>query len=109
MNINYQVHKDILEHLREISRNSENEVCGFVIENGNKFIQCENIHPEPKNYFLISPKDYIWERDTILFHSHPAHGDVIGFSDWDVQNQFYFQLKMLLYSVKYDEFYFKDP
>jgi hypothetical protein len=59
------------------------------------------------NYFLISPKQCVFEDDSILFHSHPLHSDLIGFSDWDLENQQYFYLKMVVYSVKNNEFYYQ--
>jgi len=43
-----------------------------------------------------------------LFHSHPAHSNLIGFSDWDLKNQQYFYLKMIVYSVNNNEFYYKS-
>jgi len=104
---NCQIHKDLIHELKKKSIASEKEICGFIVEN-QKFIECENIHPDPYHYFLISPNHYIWGDDVILFHSHPKICEEKGFSKWDLENQFYFQLKMLLYSVKYDEFYFSD-
>lgn len=108
MNINYQIHKNTLKLLREKSIDSDKEICGFIVD-GEKFIECKNIHPDPYHYFLISPNHYIWGNNVILFHSHPKTCEDEGFSEWDLENQFYFQLKMLLYSVNYDEFYFRHP
>lgn len=107
MNTNCPIHKDLLEKLKKISINSEKEICGFIVDN-KKFLQCENIHPDAENYFLISPSACVWGDDVILFHSHPRKCAENGFSDWDLENQFYFQLKMLLYSVNNDRFYFRD-
>lgn len=101
-----QVNKKILELLREKSINSNKEICGFIVDG--KFIETTNIHPHPEYYFLINPNECIWGDNVILFHSHIKENENLGFSEWDLENQFYFQLKMLLYSVKYDEFYFKD-
>ena len=108
MNTNYQLDENLMAELKMKSVRSEKEICGFILES-NDFVEVKNVHPDPKNYFLISPADYIWEKGAILFHSHPSHIDTYGFSKWDLENQFYFQKKMLLYSVKYDEFYFKAP
>jgi hypothetical protein len=66
------------------------------------------MHPDPFNYFLISPKECLFDDDVILFHSHPAHCDLIGFSEWDLKNQEFFYLKMLVYSVNNNEFYYKS-
>ena len=83
---------------------------GLIKQNDvyDEFIECDNLHPDPINYFLISPKDCIFDDDVILFHSHPAHCDLIGFSEWDLKNQQYFYLKMLVYSVNNNEFYYKS-
>jgi hypothetical protein len=48
------------------------------------------------------------EHDVVLFHSHPAHSNLVGFSDWDLKNQEYFYLKMIVYSVNNNEFYYKS-
>lgn len=90
---------------------SDNEVCGFVVKNKNnqyQFVNCENLHPEKDKYFLVSPSQYLLYHDDILFHSHPITCESEGFSDWDLENQNYHCLDMLLYSVKYDRFYFKE-
>lgn len=105
MDIGFPVRKQILYKLKKISIESEKEVCGYVINN--EFLQKENIHPDPFRYFVISPNECIWAKDAILFHSHPLKADIKGFSEWDLENQFYFQIDMLLYSVKYNRFYFK--
>lgn len=111
MIIDFQIKKELKELLKNKSIHSENEICGFLIKKNDiydEFIECDNLHPDPINYFLISPKQCIFEDDVILFHSHPAHSKLIGFSEWDLQNQNYFYLKMLVYSVNNDEFYYKS-
>lgn len=109
MTINF-LHDELLKKLKIISINSYEEVCGFLIKKNDGYIfkQCENMHPDPKNYFLISPKEYDFSDGTIVFHSHPKNTNDKGFSDWDLENQFYFSLPMLLYSVNNDRFYYKD-
>ena len=107
----FPVKNELVEILQNRSRNSKNEICGFLKKhNGfyDTFLECKNIHPDPRNYFLISPKDCIFEEDVILFHSHPDHSDLIGFSEWDLENQKYFCLNMLVYSVNNDSFYYKS-
>jgi len=106
MNINF-LPKNLLSDLEEKSKNSSEEICGFVIDN--EFMQVKNSHPDPQNYFLISPKECVWQKDAILFHSHPIHANTKGFSNWDIENQKCSQFKMLLYSVKYNEFYYREP
>lgn len=100
---------ELLNELKEISINSEEEICGFLIKSNDDYFfkRCKNIHPDPKNYFLISPKEYNFDDGTIVFHSHPKNPDDKGFSDWDLENQFYFCLPMLLYSVINNEFHYK--
>ncbi len=107
----FQVKKELLEILKQKSINSNTEICGFLIKKNtiyDEFIQCVNMHPDPVNYFLISPKECIFDDDVVLFHSHPAHSNLIGFSDWDLKNQQYFYLKMIVYSVNNNEFYYKS-
>lgn len=109
MNINF-LQPNLLDELKNYSE-SENEVCGFIVktdENAYKYINCQNLHPQKDKYFLISPLDYLLYKDGVLFHSHPAHSDTEGFSEWDIENQNYHCLDMLLYSVKHNKFYFKE-
>ena len=111
MIIDFHLKKELSELLKQKSINSEKEICGFLIKQNDvydEFIECDNLHPDPINYFLISPKDCLFDDAVILFHSHPAHCDLIGFSEWDLKNQQYFYLKMLVYSVNNNEFYYKS-
>ena len=107
---NYQINTNIfkeslLKELREKSVNSEFEICGFVFNGW--FLEKSNVHPDKKNFFVISSKDCIWDKSAVLFHSHPKHIHRKGFSEWDIENQYYFNLDTLLYSVNNDEFYFR--
>ena len=97
---------DLLKVLKRLSLESEKEICGFIYDE--KFIEKENIHPDPFNYFLISPKECIWKNGSVLFHSHPRHIETAGFSEWDLENQCFFDMDMVLYSVNNDEFYYKE-
>ena len=111
MIIDFHLKKELSKLLKQKSIDSNKEICGFLIKKDSiydQFIECNNVHPDPINYFLISPKECIFDDDVILFHSHPAHCDLIGFSEWDLKNQEYFYLKMLVYSVNNDEFYYKN-
>ena len=110
MTTNYQLKDNILSALKKKSLDSDKEICGFIKFSNDcdeYFEECENLHPDPFNYFLISPRQYIQNQNSILFHSHPKHCKSYGFSDWDLENQKYFTLDMLLYSVNDDKFYFK--
>lgn len=102
-----EVKKYILDLLEKESIKSSEEICGFIID-GEKFVMCKNMHPDPKNFFLIDPKDCIWEENVVLFHSHPKHAKEEGFSSWDLENQAYSGFPMLLYSVNNKKFYFKN-
>lgn len=107
---NCPVENEILIHLKNLSVSSSEEICGFITKDGDSYsnyISCCNVHPDKKNFFLINPLEYILDKDVILFHSHPSHSPLDGFSEWDIENQKYFCLDMLLYSVNKDKFYFK--
>tara|TARA_Y100000361_G_C11079860_1_gene300406 strand:+ start:15 stop:341 length:327 start_codon:yes stop_codon:yes gene_type:complete len=101
---NIKKNKRLLSELKDISVSCDEEVCGFIKDN--EFHARKNAHPDPKNFFLIAPSDCVWGDDVVLFHSHPRHAGLKGFSDWDLQNQKIFDLSMVLYSVKNDEFYY---
>ena len=97
--------KSLLKKLIKISIPSKKEICGFIL--GGDFLQKENIHPDPERFFLVNPCDCVWDEGVVLFHSHPDNIKLKGFSDWDLENQKYFELDMLLYSVNNNKFYFK--
>ena len=108
---NYQdLNKNLLEELRKESLSSDDEICGFLVKKNNNdyFKKMVNMHPNPKNFFLISPKESDYSDGCIVFHSHPERVKEKGFSEWDLENQKYFYLPMLLYSVNNDEFYYKN-
>ena len=109
MNTDFPVNGKLLDELRELSKASKIEVCGFIIYKNNDcyYKSCKNLHPDGSNFFVIDPKECVFE-NSILFHSHPQHVDLDGFSDWDLENQRYFCLPMLLYSVNRDVFYYKS-
>lgn len=108
---NYQdLDNAILEELKKESVSSEEEICGFLIKQENSYVfrKKTNLHPNPKSFFLISPKETVYSKECIVFHSHPKHVKEEGFSDWDIENQKYFYMPMLLYSVNNDKFYYKN-
>jgi proteasome lid subunit RPN8/RPN11 len=104
MNINF-LPKILLEQLEILCKSSDIEICGFI--NNDKFIECKNLHPDPYHYFLISHEDYLKNIDSILFHSHPHNCDDEGFSAWDIENQQFHCLDMLLYSVNLNRFFYR--
>lgn len=110
MIINCPVEKNLLKKLKQISIISDDEICGFLIKEKNMYVDyipCANLHPDKKNFFLINPSSYVFNEEIGLFHSHPKHCLLNGFSEWDLENQKYFCLDMLLYSVNNDKFYFQ--
>jgi proteasome lid subunit RPN8/RPN11 len=115
MNINFQADRDIsdVESLKNICKNTENEVCGFLIKNSDSnkydFIQRKNVHPDPIHHFLIDPKDSFFDKEIIVFHSHGLKCESgYGFSEDDLENQKFFNMPMLLYCVYIDRFFYKN-
>ena len=56
------INDKILAEIKNYSvANRHKEVCGFVVleKDDLLFIKTENKHPDEKNFFLISPKDYL--------------------------------------------------
>lgn len=98
--------ESLLLDLKKYSCSSDEEICGFIMNC--EFFARKNIHPDPFNFFLIDPKDYMLEENVIVFHSHPKHIEKNGFSDWDLENQRFFDRDMVLYSVYNNEFYYKQ-
>ena len=96
--------KKLLLELKEKSVGSSKEICGYL--KNEIFYERKNSHPYPEKYFLIDPSSCMWGEDVVLFHSHPDKNELIGFSDWDMENQKFFCLDMVLYSVNNDEFYY---
>ncbi len=103
MTINFP--DNLLSYLKNISIASDIEIVGFIDKN-NQFEQKPNIHPDSSNYFLINPKEYDNLDNITLFHSHPNHIELDGFSEWDLENQKWSCLPMLLYSVKHGKFHY---
>lgn len=115
MSTNFQADRDIsnIDLLKTICKNTQNEICGFLIKNSNNnkydFIQRQNIHPDPLHHFLIDPKQCFFDKDVIVFHSHGIQSELAeGFSEDDLENQRYFNMPMLLYCVYIDRFFYKD-
>ena len=96
--------KSLLSELKKESCLSKKEICGFI--KNEIFNKVKNSHPDPENFFLINPADCVWGEEVVLFHSHPTHIAIQGFSDWDLENQRFFTLDKVLYSVNNDEFYY---
>lgn len=68
----------------------EAECCGFVINN-EIYIPCKNISSDPKNYFEISPDDWITAEQqgviTAIVHSHPNGLPILSEADQFYQQQ----------------------
>lgn len=111
MTIKCPVNQNLLEYLKKISIESQDEICGYIKKNNGSydiFQKHDNMHPDSKNYFIIDPKSIKDNEDSILFHSHPAQITNDGFSDWDLENQQYYCLDMLVYGVNSNKFYYKS-
>ena len=71
----------ILNHANQCG---ETECCGFVINN-KTYVPCENISADPKNYFEISPDDWITAEQqgtiTAIVHSHPNGLPILSEAD----------------------------
>lgn len=97
-----------MDEIKSCSKNNlDKETCGFVVEKENDtlFIEVENKHPDAKNFFLISPKDYLNIKNNFkivcLFHSHISNA---FFSELDIFYQKYHNMNMLLYNIETDQF-----
>lgn len=68
----------------------EAECCGFVINN-EIYTPCKNISSDPKNYFEISPDDWITAEQqgviTAIVHSHPNGLPILSEADQFYQQQ----------------------
>lgn len=88
MNIPDELKKTLLELAKEYE---PLEMCGFVvsIEGKLEFIHCENIAPDPQNYFEISPDDFIRAEEKghilALVHSHPNGEPKLSLADRQMQ------------------------
>ena len=102
------INDKILAEIKNYSvANLHKEVCGFVVleKDDLLFIKTENRHPDEKNFFLISPKDYLNIKNNykILYFFH-SHIDNAFFSELDILQQKYHNINMLLYDLKSEEF-----
>lgn len=102
-----KINSKIISDIKSYSiKNSDTEVCGFVVENENDlmFVPVENKHPDKTNFFLISPKDYLNIKNNykILYFFH-SHLNNEFFSQLDVLYQKYHNIDMLLYNIATDE------
>ena len=96
----------LLEIKNYCKDNPFEETCGFIVESDNNliFIPIKNRHLDKKNYFLISPKDYIEIKNKYkieyFFHSHLSNP---SFSKLDILYQKYHNINMLMYNIDSDE------
>jgi hypothetical protein len=103
MIINNKIISDIKKYSNS---NLDSESCGFIVESDHSllFLPVENKHPDKKNYFLVSPLDYLKIKNKYkilyFFHSHFSNS---SFSDLDVFHQKYHNMNMLLYNLDTDE------
>ena len=96
----------LLEIKNYCKDNPFEETCGFVVESDDDliFIPIKNKHLDKKNYFLISPKDYLEIKNKYkikyFFHSHLSNP---FFSKLDILYQKYHNINMLIYNIDSDE------
>jgi cell wall-associated NlpC family hydrolase len=61
------------------------EACGLVTKSKG-YVPCENVHPDPINYFMMNPSDWIENPDTVgLLHSHTNGNYAPGADDMESQ------------------------
>lgn len=96
----------LLEIKNYCKDNPSEEMCGFIVESddGLVFMPIKNKHLDKKNYFLISPKDYLEIKNKYkikyFFHSHLSNP---FFSKLDIVYQKYHNIDMLMYNIDSDE------
>lgn len=70
------------------AESSDEEVCGFIINNNELFL-CKNIHAKPRENFTISDLDWLQAEEkgeiTAIFHSHPVKRSALSASDRKAQ------------------------
>jgi hypothetical protein len=103
-----KISSKIINEIKSCSKNNlDKETCGFVVEKENDvlFIQVENKHPDARNFFLVSPKDYLNIKNNfkILYFFH-SHVDNAFFSELDIFHQKYHNMNMLLYNIETNQF-----
>lgn len=102
-----KINNDILCSIKKYSfDNSSHEVCGFVVQKNDLilFLPIENKHPQSKNNFLISPKDYLRiKKDFEILYFFHSHIDNPFFSELDILYQKYHNINMLMYNISTDE------
>ena len=103
-----KINSNIIDQIKSYSiQNISKEICGFIVELNDtiKFIPVDNKHPDDKNFFLISPKDYLQIKNkyNILYFFH-SHLNNSNFSELDVFHQKYHNMNMLLYNIQTEEF-----
>lgn len=108
LHIHMIINPEIAEKLKKYSKdNLDFEVCGFIVKNDKnlQFIPVENKHTDKRNYFLVSPRDYLAVKDKYkiiyFFHSHLNKN---SFSNLDILYQKYHNIDMLIYNIDSDEF-----
>lgn len=101
------IKNDLLLQIKNYCKsNIYEEKCGFIVESNDELIliPIENKHLDKKNYFLISPKDYLDIKNKYkikyFLHSHLSNPN---FSELDILYQKYHNINMLMYNIDADE------
>lgn len=95
--------QEIKKQIKEISLKTNNEACGFLLNN--KIYPCKNQSPEPEKHFKISSFDYLTAsylgKIHAIYHSHTKNPD---FSEFDKINLFNLKMRGILYCKETDSF-----
>lgn len=94
----------VKENIKKLSKETDNECCGFILSNNN-VVPCLNVSPVPQKYFSISPSDYLRAvkigKIEFVYHSHNKNPD---FSEYDKLNLYNQKLRGILYCKEADSF-----
>lgn len=103
--LNYFLKQEIKEHSIQ---NIDEEICGLLVNTptGTKVFRSENLAPNKKSNFVVSPFDYLRasEFGQIIGCYHSHINDNSFFSEYDKKNADKHKIIYVLYSIKYDEF-----
>lgn len=103
---NALIQQAIIDHADRVA---PQEACGFILAD-NSVMPCNNVHPDPENYFKISrQKERQAKRIGIqaIYHSHVSGQR--DFSPDDIANSRVLQIPYYLYYQPKPEFFYFDP
>lgn len=106
--MNWLTHTQKEEIRRLASAKPEEEVCGFVLEDGS-VIDVPNIASDPKTTFEISPSDYVRADLCGIKGVWHSHLELDGFSPLDQQVLYQDTLPWSVYCLRTAKFHQCDP